>query len=238
MADDAKGRPEDTEVRSRLDALFPDDAPSGPEGANSAGSTDAADPIEELRNLVMSIEWEITDEVMTRFVEQIDALKLRYGKDRILVMFLQLLGSLGLYVRTYKAQAHPNAFKLIHSVYKGFDKVMNTDGLSASDKKKLLYVELNKYKDLKDQIDQTKTAPQRQRRDVLPETVRTATEEVESTVEASSTVEGEEKASDEEPIVWESASATDILTAIEQFKATVLKELDGIRKEIQRLGSA
>lgn len=134
MADDAKSKIVDAEVKDRLDTLFEESDGLSPTetGTVSAGRDD---PLEALRNSVMSIEWEITDDVMTRFVEQIETLKEKYGKDRILVMFLQLLGSLGLYVRTYKAKAHPNSFKLIHSVYSGFDRVMSTEGLSASEKK-------------------------------------------------------------------------------------------------------
>ena len=47
----------------RLDTLFDEDE------ADSAGAGgEAADPLDELKSLVMSIEWEITDDLMGRFV--------------------------------------------------------------------------------------------------------------------------------------------------------------------------
>lgn len=239
MADDAKPKTVDTEVKSRLDALFSDEELPSKNADKSGASPEGLDPLEELRNLVMSIEWEITDDVMGSFVAQIDSLKKKYGKDRIVVMFLQLLGSLGLYVRTYKAKAHPLSFKLIHSVYSGFDRVMNTESLPVSEKKKLLYVELNKYKELKEQIDQTKKGSQRERREVIPEAVRNAREE--PPVEAFEPPATPEKvAADPGDRIARSDDAApgDILLAIERLKAAIQKEFDSIRSEIQNLRSA
>ena len=71
-------------------------------------------------------------------------------------MFLQLLGSLGLYVKTNKGKAHPISFKLLNSVYNSFETAVSPGKISPSEKKKLLYVELNKYKELKEQIDATR----------------------------------------------------------------------------------
>ena len=113
------------------------------------------DPLDELKSLVMSIEWEITDDVMERFLSQIDSLKTRFGEDRILIMFLQLLGSLGLYVKTNKGKAHPIAFKLLNSVYNSFENAASPGKISPSEKKKLLYLELNKYKELKKELTES-----------------------------------------------------------------------------------
>jgi pilus assembly protein FimV len=147
LSDEASGRKVDTELANRLDSLFEedDDQPAGNAG-------EGADPLEELNSLVMSIEWEITDDLMGRFVAQVEALKQRYRDDRILVMFLQLLGSLGLYVKSNKGNAHPTAFSLLNTVYTSFASAAVPGKISSSEKKKLLYVELNKYKELKEQI--------------------------------------------------------------------------------------
>ncbi len=158
MSDEASGRNVDNELANRLDTLFDEDeADSASTGGNSA------DPLDELKSLVMSIEWEITDDLMGRFVSQVENLKQRYQEDRILVMFLQLLGSLGLYVKSNKAAAHPSAFRLLNSVYASFANAAMPGKISSSEKKKLLYVELNKYKELKEQIglsrDATKELP-------------------------------------------------------------------------------
>lgn len=149
MSDHVSPSNSDHELANRLDSLF-DDADATP-GAKQGASK--ADPLDELRSLVMSIEWEITDEIMDRFIAQVESLRTRYGEDRILIMFLQLLGSLGLYVKTNKGKGHPTAFRLLNSVYEGFAKAATPGKMSSSERKKLLYLELNKYKELKEQID-------------------------------------------------------------------------------------
>ncbi len=158
MSEEASGGKVDSELANRLDTLFDEDAV---EPTRQSGETD--DPLDELKSLVMSIEWEITDDLMGRFVAQVDSLKQRYKDDRILVMFLQLLGSLGLYVKSNKGKAHPSAFSLLNSVYVSFTNAALPGKISSSEKKKLLYVELNKYKELKEQIgharDTTKELP-------------------------------------------------------------------------------
>jgi hypothetical protein len=150
---DTKKSKVDSDLENRLDTLFDDDDQTEKPFASHGPSED---PLDELKSLVMSIEWEITDEVMARFISQIDLLKTRFEEDRILVMFLQLLGSLGLYVKTNKSKAHPISFKLLNSVYNSFETAVSPGKISPSEKKKLLYVELNKYKELKEQIDATR----------------------------------------------------------------------------------
>ncbi len=154
MSEEASGGKVDSELADRLDTLFDEDAE---EPAGQTGEAD--DPLDELKSLVMSIEWEITDDLMERFVAQVESLRSRYQDDRILVMFLQLLGSLGLYVKSNKGNAHPSAFGLLNSVYTSFAKAAMPGKISSSEKKKLLYIELNKYKELKEQIGFSRDAP-------------------------------------------------------------------------------
>jgi len=153
LSNDAKKSKVDSDLANRLDTLFDED---DQEEKSVDEKGHSKDPLDELKSLVMSIEWEITDDVMERFLSQIDSLKTRLGEDRILIMFLQLLGSLGLYVKTNKGKAHPIAFKLLNSVYNSFENAASPGKISPSEKKKLLYLELNKYKELKEQIESSR----------------------------------------------------------------------------------
>jgi len=144
----------DEEVESRLDDLFSESTSSEMDNDVPEGE---GYPFRELKTVLLSIEWEITDEIMARFGENIDGLKDSFKKDRILLMLLQLLGSLGEYIKTNKAKAHPNAFKTLSSVFKCMDYIVLSPNISETEKKKLLYSELNAYKELKDHISSTKT---------------------------------------------------------------------------------
>ncbi|MBW2583797.1 MAG: hypothetical protein JRE36_09520, partial [Deltaproteobacteria bacterium] len=65
-----------SELESRLDDLF---------GENNVPFQDAEDsdpsehyPLAELKNLILSIDWEITDDVLEKLLQQIKDLKLTY----------------------------------------------------------------------------------------------------------------------------------------------------------------
>ena len=61
------------EVEDRLDDIFREGDTSSNGLAESVDSKDS--PLRELKTIVLSIDWEITDEVMTKFIEQIGILK-------------------------------------------------------------------------------------------------------------------------------------------------------------------
>ena len=113
-------------------------------------------PLAELKNMVLSIDWEITDEVLSGFLSQIGGLKNIYKNEKIVLMFLQLLGSLGEYIKTNRGKAHPKTFKILNSVFSRLEDVVLTEDMAESEKKKLLRAEMNKYKQLRKQVSQKK----------------------------------------------------------------------------------
>jgi hypothetical protein len=225
LKSDAKQSKVDSDLANRLDTLF-DETDSDKSPAQAKGQSN--DPLDELKSLVMSIEWEITDEVMERFLSQVDSLKMRFEEDRILVMFLQLLGSLGLYIKTNKGKAHPNAFKLLNSVYCGFEDATSPGKLSPSEKKKLLYVELNKYKELKEQIESTRNPENEPPRVLETDAGRGSGQKT--------TVTGTRHIANP----GESASSGMVSQAhfdevVDSLKTVILKELSAMREDIARL---
>ena len=187
-----------------------------------------AERIKELKAAVLAIEWEITDEVMERFLSQVDSLRVRFGEDRILVMFLQLLGSLGLYVKTNKGKAHPNAFKLLNSVYTSFEDAASPGKISPSEKKKCLYNELNKYKELKGQIESLRGPENEPSK--MPTTAtqgngqKVSANDLQQTSDAVKTMQSDSTLTQEH-----------FDTVIDHLKTTILKELAGIRNDLAKL---
>ena len=147
-----------TELENRLDDLFGDNnvAPPGPEENDIA----AHYPLAELKNIILSIDWEITDEVLEKLLQQIKDLKLTYKHDKIVLTFLQILNSLGDYIKTNRAKSHPKTFKILNSVFSSLDKVVLSREMSEMAKKKILRAEMIRYKELRAQISQSKTAAQ------------------------------------------------------------------------------
>jgi HAMP domain-containing protein len=161
------------EVEKRLDDLFGDSDESsdfeedsgdmeGPLSLERDGGDVEDSPLEELKSIVLSIDWEITDEIMTKFLDQVDGLKEAYKDDKIILMFLQLLGSVGKYIKAKKASADPDVVKLLNSAYAGLEKVLLTEGITETERKKLLIAEVNKFKRLKERLT-GKTAEERKK---------------------------------------------------------------------------
>ena len=139
--------PEDEEIFELEDAVADE---------TDAEHTPGDYPLAELKNMVLSIDWEITDEVLSGFLSQIDGLKNIYKNEKIVLMFLQLLGSLGEYIKTNRGKAHPKTFKILNSVFARLEEVVLTDDMAELEKKKLLRAEMNKYKQLRKQVAQKK----------------------------------------------------------------------------------
>ncbi len=62
---------------------------------NATNDTDkpGGNPLRELKSVVLSLDWEITDEAMDRFFREIQRLEHEYGNEKIPVPFLHLLDS-------------------------------------------------------------------------------------------------------------------------------------------------
>lgn len=109
-------------------------------------------PLTELKATVLSMDWEITDDVLSRLLDHIRTVKKDLKSDRGSFLLLQVLGALGKYIKTNKGQAHPNAINVLKSVYSALETVTEGNGLTESDKKNILLAEVRKFKKLKDQI--------------------------------------------------------------------------------------
>ena len=119
----------------------------------------AADyPLAELKSMVLSIDWEITDEVLSAFLSQIANLKNTYKNEKIILMFLQLLGSLGDYIKTNRGNSHPKTFKVLNSVFSHLENIVSNKGLTESEKIRILRIEMDKYKQLRNQVSKKKAA--------------------------------------------------------------------------------
>ena len=192
------------EVEDRLEHLFGEEEPAEMTEINSGDAKDY--PLRDLKAIILSIDWEITAEVMGNFVDQVGVLQDKYRDDKIVLVFLQLLGSTGEYIRKNLGQSHPEAFRILNSLFGGLEKIVQDDGLDEKEKKRILSTGLSKYKQLKEQLAKHK-APATEKKAV---------------VETS-------------PVFSSPAVQPDMTEAIEDLKRFFKKELDALRKEIKAL---
>ncbi len=152
-----------SEVEKRLEDLFGESGESTDfvEEPNDAEPEDS--PLKELKATILSIDWEISDEIMDRLASQIASLKDEFRADSIMVPFLLLLDSIGRYIKVKKAHAHPDAVKVLNSVYSGLEKVALSKGLTNQERKRVLSAEVQRFKQLKEKIASTRVEQERKK---------------------------------------------------------------------------
>jgi hypothetical protein len=201
-----------------------------------AEHTPGAYPLAELKNMVLSIDWEITDEILSGFLSQIDSLKKVYKNEKIMLMFLQLLGSLGEYIKTNRGKAHPKTFKILNSVFSRLEDVALTEDMAESEKKKLLRTEMNKYKQLRKQVAQ-KNATKVGRRQAKP--IRKDKPHLRTPNKKSATPSDRvPTAAEEENPLSDSIAAESYDTlaeAVEELKQFIHAELNVLKQELKML---
>ena len=235
-----------TELENRLDDLF---------GENNTAPAEAEDndmaahyPLAELKNLILSIDWEITDDVLEKFLQQTKDLKLTYKHDKIVLTFLQILTSLGDYIKTNRAKSHPKTFKILNSVFSSLDKVVLSREMSEVAKKKILRMEMIRYKKLRAQISQSKSAvqpkPQAEPETTVEPELTPATQDEPLTLTEPSVQPAEVELTEESVIAptlqpdTESTPTPTVNTladAVAELKKYIHDEISALREEIEAL---
>jgi hypothetical protein len=211
------------------------------ESAEQAVS-DELNPLRDLKSTILSIDWEITDQNMAGFVEQIEQLKEHFRNDRIILMFLQLLGSLGEYIKTNKAESHPNSFKLLSSVFGRLENIAESRGLAESKKKRYLFIELNKYKQLKEEIATSKK-PGIKKEKAEAEEIFELKESQKKVEDSFKEIEEEKALPKEKPEVLipepgQFVTAEQFTEAINEIKNIIAEEFRRLKKEIEMMRQA
>ena len=89
MLDEQKNDSMSSAVQERLDDLF--EETNTPKLIKEVEGNLRQNPLEKLKSLVLSIDWEITEEVLSDFLIQIDNLGILYKNDQIIRKFLKML---------------------------------------------------------------------------------------------------------------------------------------------------
>ena len=200
---------------------------------NTANDTDnsGGNPLRELKSIVLSLDWEITDEVMGRFFQEIQRLEDEYGNQKILVSFLHLLDSIGKYIKTHKGKAHPHAGKLLNSAFMSLEKVIRSQHLTPMERKRMLARELKRYRRLKEQIAFRKTG--RAKENTVQGVDKTGT--VIEQQQAASTIEGGSGVPDK--TAEEFKGPVDMIEAfagaLEELKQFIHGEFRALREELK-----
>lgn len=115
-------------------------------------STQEESPISRLKSLILSIDWEITDDVLMQFNEELVDLRDIWADEKINLVYIQALEKISKYIYQQKAEAHPNAIKLLLTFFYNLEKIVSSEELSEQEKKDLLLEDVKKFEYFKQQI--------------------------------------------------------------------------------------
>jgi len=120
------------------------------------GDDDA--PIAKLKTIVLSIDWEITDDILHQLNDELQDLKDVWAGNKINLIYIQALEKIGRYIFVEKANAHPNAIKLLLTFYYDLEKIVTSVSMDDEAKKQMLLQDVKKFEQFKMQI--APSAPQ------------------------------------------------------------------------------
>ncbi|MDR3629239.1 MAG: hypothetical protein P4L42_02755 [Desulfocapsaceae bacterium] len=117
--------------------------------------SDAESPISRLKELILSIDWEITDDILRQFNVELLDLKDIWANDKINLVYVQALEKISRYIYKEKANANPNSIKLLLRFYSNLEKIVSTSSMSESEKKGILMEDVEKFEKFKKQISRS-----------------------------------------------------------------------------------
>ena len=109
--------------------------------------------LKDLKSIVLSIEWEISDKILEDFDNEINRLHDYYENDRIILGFLRILRFLGRYIRINHIESHHGSITLLLTVYDNMEDIILSDEMTEEQKHRILCEDIIKYRTWVDKID-------------------------------------------------------------------------------------
>ena len=140
---------EDEQVSSGTKSEVQPDKTSEP--ATQAIPTTGADPLTLLKAAILSLDWEVTDDSLKQFDLRLQQYQETVSDNRLTMVLVQGLRALGDYIGEERADAHPEAFPLLHSFNDALEQIAvsedaTTDQSKAQD---ILFEQINRLNSLK-----------------------------------------------------------------------------------------
>ena len=118
----------------------------------SSRPPEAAADIENMKAVILAIDWEITEQTLNNFEVELSRQMERFREYNIHHTFLKIIQSIGRYVASYKAKAHADSIFFLRSVFNNFELLILTPDMALKEKKQLLEADLKKFQTFKIKI--------------------------------------------------------------------------------------
>lgn len=142
----------DAEVEKRLDEIFP----SKIKVNKNVKKMREINPIFSLKKVLLSMEWEVTDDILTEYLSEIRKLKRLFRNNKYIQNLLELQYIYGRFIKIYPHNIPLKTYKILYTLYGLTKKILFNNKLSNFEKKKIVKQEIQKYKEIKKYFTTTK----------------------------------------------------------------------------------
>ncbi|MCL2457565.1 MAG: hypothetical protein FWF31_01685, partial [Desulfobulbus sp.] len=118
-------------------------------------TSEESSPLMRLKSTILSLDWEINDEILQELEDELGNLKSMWQEDKVAEVYLQGLSKIGSYIRTKGAYAHLNSIKLLLTFFYNFEKIISSTQITGEEITQLLKGDVRKFKILQYQINQS-----------------------------------------------------------------------------------
>ncbi len=173
-------------------------------------------PLKDMKSIVLSIEWEISDQILGQFEDEVNKLYLLYTGDRIVQGFLRILRFLGRYIRVRGVSSNQDSITLLLSVYDHLESVMISEVMTEARKHVILIDNIKKYRAWVENTDIETYAEGRAKKFEVEETDSLALEPLEQKTSEEPQGEEVEASAEEMPVIEDKPQAP---AAVEEIRA-------------------
>lgn len=107
-------------------------------------------PLQVLKALVLSIDWEISEDTVSGFLLELGRLQKMHGADLVNRKWFELLIGIGNYILKRKADIHPEAIRLLHAIFQDVDATFFPDRMPEMQRRARLLERIAEYNRLRD----------------------------------------------------------------------------------------
>ncbi|MDD2464884.1 MAG: hypothetical protein PHI97_12885 [Desulfobulbus sp.] len=118
-------------------------------------TSEESSPLTRLKSIILSLDWEINDEILQELADEIGNLQSMWQGDKVAEVYLQGLAKIGNYIRTKGAYAHPNSIKLLLTFFYNFEKIISSPNITGDLITHILKGDVRKFKILQYQISKS-----------------------------------------------------------------------------------
>ena len=140
-----------TEIEKRLDEIFLDTTKMNNNSQKEYNMINF-NPLYNLSKILLSIEWEVTDDILSKYLREIIQLRRLFRENIYLKCLLHLQYIYGKFIKTYPDKIPLKTYKILYNLHGCMKNISANKKLSDSEKKKIVKKEIHRYKNFRKYI--------------------------------------------------------------------------------------